>query len=411
LQALLKLVVFIEYKWGEGIMKKVLFMLSSMNIGGVEKSFLSLLSKMPKEKYDITLLLLEKKGGFLKQVPDWIKVEEAEWFRQVKPIIMQSPQKTISDYKANKAYHKIPAFIYSYILSEKLFKDRYMFYKNVFKIIPKHKETFDIAISYQGPTDIIDYYIANRVRAKRKISWVHFDITKHKINEKLYEKLYEKLNDIFVVSKTGEKKLIERIPSVFGKTKVFMNIISHRAIKEMSEKDVFFDEDYNGKRIVTVGRLSEEKGQDIAIKVLSRLRKDGYDVRWYCVGEGKQRHAYEQLIEAHGLKKDFVLLGSAANPYPFISRSDIYVQPSRHEGFCLTLAEAKSLNKPIVTTNFTGADEQIKNDKTGLVVDVDEEQVYQAIKKLINNPSQCRKLSANLMKEAITDDMQVKVDL
>lgn len=49
-------------------MIKVLFMLSSMNIGGVEKSFLSLLSKMPKEKYEITLLLLEKKGGFLKLI-------------------------------------------------------------------------------------------------------------------------------------------------------------------------------------------------------------------------------------------------------------------------------------------------------------------------------------------------------
>ncbi len=76
-------------------MKKILFMVSSMNIGGVEKSLLSLLSKIPKDKYEITLLLLEKKGGFLEQIPDWVKVEEASWFKEIKTIIMQSPQQTI----------------------------------------------------------------------------------------------------------------------------------------------------------------------------------------------------------------------------------------------------------------------------------------------------------------------------
>src|SRR5690625_654008 len=158
-------------------MKKVLFMLSSMNVGGVEKSLLSLLSAIPADEYDITLLLLEKKGGFLKYIPDWLEVEEAGWFKKIKPIIMQPPQKTIKDYVIKRNFPKIPGFIYSYVLAEKLFKNRYIFYKNVFKIVPDHNEHYDIAISYQGPTDIIDYYIANKVRAKRKISWVHFDVT------------------------------------------------------------------------------------------------------------------------------------------------------------------------------------------------------------------------------------------
>ncbi|MFA1820247.1 glycosyltransferase [Virgibacillus oceani] len=380
-------------------MKKVLFMLSSMNIGGVEKSFLSLLSKIPKDKYKITLLLLEKKGGFLELIPDWVTIEEATWFKELKPIIMQPPQQTILDYKMKHEFIKIPTFIYSYILSEKLFKDRHIYYKHVFKVIPEHEDTYDIAISYQGPTETIDYYIANRVKAKKKISWIHFDVSKHQINRKLYTKLYREFDNIFVVSHEGKEKLNERIPSIRNKVAVFKNIISTQLINKMSEVEIDFEENYKGIKIVTVGRLTKEKGQDLAIKILARLRDNGYEVRWYCIGEGEHRKEYENLIEQYGLKKDFLLIGAKTNPYPFIKKSDIYVQTSRHEGYCLTLAEARCLNKPIVTTDFTGVKEQIVNNDTGLIVSFNEDELYLAVKELINNPHLRQQFSNKLLRE------------
>src|SRR5690625_6841189 len=79
---------------------------------------------------------------------------------------------------------------------------------------------------------------------------------------------------------------------------------------------------------------------------------------------------------------------------------DIYVHPSRHEGYCITLAEAKTLEKPIVTTDFTGAMEQIEHGKTGLIVPVAEQQLYKTIKKLINHPKLIDEFSANLSKQA-----------
>lgn len=388
-------------------MKRLLFMLSSMNIGGVEKSFLSLLSVLPKEKYSITLLLLEEKGGFMKQVPGWIKVEEADWFKQIKPMIMQPPQQIIKNYLAKRDVLKIPSFIYSYVLSEKLFKNRYLYYRNIFKMVPNFNKTYDIAISYQGPTDIIDYYIANKVNAKRKISWIHFDVTKHQINGKLYKKMYKQFDKIFVVSKEAKKKLIQKIPSVDKKASVFINVVSENLIKEMSKADSEFDENYKGLRIITVGRLSIEKGQDLAIEVLAKLRKEGYDVRWYCIGEGKQRAEYEQLIADYNLKSEFILLGSKSNPYPFVLKSDIYVQTSRHEGYCITLAEAKSLNKPIVTTNFTGANEQIVNGYNGLIATPSTEGLYEKIKLLIEAKAIREELSRNLSAENIDTSKEI----
>ncbi|MDQ0198775.1 glycosyltransferase [Neobacillus ginsengisoli] len=388
-------------------MKKVLFMVSSMNIGGVEKSLLSLLSELPNNKYDITVLLLEKKGDFLEYIPEWVKVEEASWFGTMKAIILQPPQQTIKDYIKNKQFFKIPLFISTYFLSKYL-NNRYLYYKNVFKSIPFNNSTYDVAITYQGPTDIIDYYIGNRVKATKKISWVHFDISKHNVNKKLYEKLYKKFNNIYVVSKEARERLIEEIPTVKNKAEVFKNLVPTNLIKKMSKETIIFDETYQGIKIVTVGRLSKEKGQDLAIKVLSKLLKNGYEVRWYCIGEGNSRRKYEMLINDYDIKNNFFLLGSTPNPYPYIAKADIYVQTSRHEGYCLTLAEAKCLQKPIITTNFTGAREQLKDGFNGLIVDFDEEDLYKKIKYLIDFPLQRKKLSENLQKNNENSYMKIK---
>ena len=380
--------------------KKILFMVSSMNIGGVEKSLLSLLSVMPKEKYDITVLTLEKKGGFLDYIPSYIKVEEAAWFKEIKPIIMESPQKTIKKYlKENKVF-KILTFIYSYYKSKNT-DNRYIYYKNILKSIPENEDEYDVAIAYAGPTEIIDAYITHKVKAKKKIGWVHFDISKHKINEKLYENLYKKFDNIFTVSNEDNKKLNEIIPSTVNKSEVLLNIISKELINEMAKEDINFDNEFDGVKIVTVGRLSKEKGQDLAIKALANLKKDGYKVRWYCVGEGNSREEYESLIKDNKLEEDFILLGATPNPYPYIKNSDIYVQTSRHEGYCLTLAEAKCLCKPIVTTNFNGAYEQLDNNINGIIVEYNEYEIYNAVKKILSNNNLKNKLIKNLIDKDI----------
>ena len=166
---------------------------------------------------------------------------------------------------------------------------------------------------------------------------------------------------------------------------MLLNIISKDLVCSMSNKEVAFDDKFDGIKIVTVGRLSKEKGQDLAINALSKLINDGYKVRWYCVGEGNARGEYEKLIKEKELEDNFILLGANPNPYPYIKKSDIYVQTSRHEGYCLTLAEAKCLCKPIVTTNFIGAYEQINDKVNGFIVEQNENEIYEKIKFIIDN--------------------------
>lgn len=386
--------------------KKVLFMVSSMNIGGVEKSLLSLLSVIPKDKYDVTILTLEKKGGFLEYIPEHVKLEEAEWFKDIKPIIMESPQNTIKRYLRTGKIFKIPSFIYSYYKSKNT-GDRYIYYKNVLKSIPNNDEYYDAAIAYAGPTEIIDAYITHKVNANKKIGWVHFDISQHNINKKLYEKLYEKFDKVFAVSNEANKKLNEIIPSTRVKSEVLLNIISKDLINEMAEEEVEFDNEFDGIKIVTLGRLSKEKGQYLAIKALSKLKEDNYKVRWYCVGDGNSRSEYEKLIQEYKLENDFILLGLKANPYPYIKNADIYVQTSRHEGYCLTLAEARCLCKPIISTNFIGAYEQINNNINGIIIEQNEIELCNSLKYIINNDEVKGSFTRVLINEEINTTKEV----
>lgn len=381
-------------------MKKILFMVSSFNIGGVEKSLISLLSAMPQEEVDVTVLTLEKKGGFLEYIPSWVKVEEAEWFEDIKRMLMASPYEILDIYKKQGKYTKIISFLMAYFLT-KYTNDRSIYLKHLLKQIPSYESKFDVAVAYPGPTEIIDSYIIYKVAAKKKVGWIHFDLSQVKPNYKLYKKLYNQFDKLFIVSEEARQKVIDVFPNSKLKVETFKNIISTSIIQNLAKQPIEFDDHYTGTKIVTVGRLSYEKGQDLAIKVTARLKEEGYAVRWYCIGEGKNREEYEELIRQYQLEEDFILMGAKINPYPYMTKADLYVQTSRHEGFCLTLAEAKCLGKAIITTNFTGAREQIKDNQTGFIVEATEEALYKKIKWLLNHKEEQKRVSRNLQMKFI----------
>lgn len=380
--------------------KKLLFMISSMNIGGVEKSLLSLLTTIPREEYEITILMLEKKGGFLSYIPDYIKVEESDWYSLVKPLLMEDPHKILKNYIREHRYFKGLSYIFNYYLSKKT-GNRYYYLNMISKEIPFNKEKYDVAIAYAGPTEIIDTYITHKVDAERKYGWVHFDISKFPINKGLYNRLYPMYEKIFIVSEESKDKLIEIFPSLYKKAKVIHNVVLYEDIKQKAKEDCSLDDRYNGIKIVTVGRISKEKGISLAIRTLKKLRDNGYDVRWYWVGDGNYKNQCLDMIKDLNLRDDFLLLGSKTNPYPYMKSADIYVQPSLHEGYCLTLSEAKCLEKPIVTTNFTGASEQIVDGKTGIIVNSEVNSLYDGLIKLIDNEELIRSLVDNLKRERL----------
>ena len=388
-------------------MKKILFMCINMNIGGTEKALLTMLNEMDRRKYDITLFMLEEYGGFLNQIPDGIKVMYLKEYKTLKKFINDPPQLVAKELIKNRKVIKGLSVLFVYIIS-KLIKDISIYYKYILRNVDTLNEEYDIAVAYAGPMDFISYFVINKIKSKKRVQWIHFDITKIGFNVNFAKKIYDKFDKVFVVSNEGKDKLINFLPSLKDKTEVFFNIISCKMIEKMSYEGEGFSDDFDGTRILTVGRLSKEKGQDLIIPVLKKLKENGYKVRWYCIGDGPERNEYEKIVEELNIKDDFIFLGSKLNPYKYMKECDIYVQPSKHEGYCITLGEARCFNNPIVTTNFTGANEQIVNENTGLVCEISEEGIYKAIKKLLDDNDIYELIKNNLSNEIINTTSEIK---
>jgi glycosyltransferase involved in cell wall biosynthesis len=375
--------------------KKILFMVINMNIGGTEKALLNMINEMPKDKYDITILMLEKYGGFLESIPNWVNIKYFHGYKNVKGTINNPPLQTIKEaLKNKKILHAL--FLLVLNLLSKFSKERSCLYRYLLRNYPIDSTKYDVAVAYAGPMDFISYFVIEKVKAKKKVQWIHFDITKIGFNLKFANKNYIKFSNIFVVSKKGKEQLATKIPKLRDKIDCLYNIISPHHITELANKGLGFTDSFTGLRILTVGRLSKEKGQDLCIPVLAKLIKEGYNLKWYCIGEGSARTEYEKLIQQYNLEKDFILLGQNQNPYPFMKECDIYVQSSRHEGYCITLAEAKCFNKSIITTNFNGAKDQIRNEHNGLIVNFEEYELFSAIKNILDDEILRFKLQKNL---------------
>ncbi|WP_209480583.1 glycosyltransferase [Virgibacillus litoralis] len=383
--------------------KRIVFMVINMNIGGTEKALLNMISEMPKEMYDITILMLEKYGGFLGSIPDNVHVEYISEYPKIKDAVNKPPkQVALTQFKQGKLIKGI-AFSLITILS-KVTKRKSIFFKYLLRNVSGLKNEYDVAVAYAGPMDLISYFVAEKIKAEKKVQWIHFDITKIGFDKKFMDKIYQQFDKIFVVSNEGEHKFSTLFPQYNYKTSTFNNVLATANVLKLADEGRGFEDDFTGVRILTVGRLSKEKGQDLIIPVLADLKKSGFNVKWYCIGEGKTRLEYEQLIKAYGLENDFILMGSKVNPYPYMKQCDVYVQPSRYEGLCITVMEAKCLKKPIVTTNFNGVKEQLVHNKTGLILEFNRNLMVHTLEQIIINEKLRNSFSEKLQQEEASSD-------
>ena len=358
--------------------KKIFFLLYSMSIGGVEMSLVNLLSVLPQEKYDVHVGFVHREGGLLTYLSSGVTIHHISDIQEHWGELKDPPLKTIKTNFQTGRYIKALWVLIVYLTCK--IRGSFMGWTLFFlKDTKGLEEIFDLAIAYAGPASDIDYYICNKVQAKKKIGWVHFDISKFEIDRKMVRQLYGQYERIFVVSETGKQIFDKTFPQFKDKTEVFHNVISPKQIKKLATSGECFQDKFNGKRILTVGRISSEKGQFVAIHALKFLIDKGYHVRWYFIGEGSDLEHCKNEVERLGLSEDVSFLGTKLNPYSYMRDCDIYMQPSRHEGFCITLAEALCFGNPIVSTDFTGAREQLKDRENGFVVGMGAEDIANGI--------------------------------
>lgn len=369
---------------------KIFFLLHSMNVGGVEKALLGFLSLLPINSFDIHVGLIHKKGGFLNSLPKEVTIHGIDCYAKYWQLINDPPLLIIKQMLFNGKLKDalIHAFLYAHY---KLTSNRYWFYKYLLREEPMFPENFDLAVSFAGPSQMMDYYICEKVNAKKKCGWIHFDVSQFGIDRGMTAQLYKNFDKIFIVSEKGKDIFDMLFPQFSQKTEVFHNVVSNEQVIKLARIGPTFEDRFEGKRILTVGRVSEEKGQRVAIESLKILLDKGFQVKWYFVGDGKDLSYCRSLSVKLGIPDHVIFLGTQTNPYGFMKDCDIYMQPSRHEGFCITLAEALCFGHPIVATDFTGAREQLLNRKNSIVTGMSSDEMAGGIEEiLINNCLECQ---------------------
>lgn len=342
-------------------MKKIIFGITSLTLGGAERVLVDIVNKINRE-YDITIFTLYSNGEFEKMLSKNVKV--------------------ISLY--NKAYKDISKLKKIIISLKLLFLGKRIYEKNV------RMGKYDTEVAFlEGP---ITRLFATKNADTNKIAWVHNDISlvfgtsiNAKLKKKYDRKVYDNYNSIVFVSKDNLEKFKVSYPNINeNKLKLIYNYIDADNVIEKSNEQI--DTEFKEDRLnfVIVARLTKQKAIDRVLKVHINLIKDGFIHNIYVIGEGSEKEALEKAIIANDVQSTFKLLGKKDNPYPYIKKADVFCLLSLYEGYGMVLEEAKILDRFIIITD-TAAREALEDYNNCVIVENNETAIYNGMKEIIQN--------------------------
>lgn len=383
-------------------MKKVAFITGSLSRGGTQLSLVQLINNIEGD-YELSILLEKKETSLLSSINKKVKIT---YLTDIGNGI--TPRTFIEKALNSKDIVSIlkGLTIYTRFLLNKNTLMLHNFFLSNYSTL---NEEFDIAIAYAGGMRNTTLFTLDKIKAKKKVMWVHEDFTTLSNEEKrLGETLFQKFDKIFCVSEGSKIKFLELYPELLDKVEVFYSIFDSKDWIEKAEAKTNIDfinsEEIN---LLTVGRLADEKGQDLIPEVVSMLRDEGYSFKWYIIGDGYKKKWLVNEIKKRKIEDYLILLGDKENPYPFYKQCDIYVQTSRKEGYCISMAEALTFDKPIVATNFLTAKEFITHEKDGLIADINSQSIFENVKRLIDDKELINKIRKNVKKKSIDTKSEI----
>ena len=354
--------------------KRILFMIGTLQSGGVSKSIVNLLNAMDRTTYDVHLLLLDRAGDILSPyLPSDITVHvnrEIEnlhrGLRGVRALLFTG--------------HLLLAFgsLLRMLMSKisRAWAGRWLAY-----LMPRFTDlTFDLIIDYGGQQQL--YYMVDKLDGKKKITFFHNDYSKwpyYYAADRLY---YPKVDQILSISQTCVDVLKAYFPDCKDKISVMQNISSPVLITKQANETV--DLPIAPLLLVSLGHIMRRKGTDFSIDAAKILQKKGVEFKWMLVGKVVEKDLIRR-IEQEGLADRFVVLGIRSNPYPYIKAADIYVHPARFEGKSIALDEAKILCKPIIVTNFSTVNDQFEDRVNASICEMNGDALADAIIELAAN--------------------------
>lgn len=366
----------------------------AMEIGGAEKALLGLLETIDKNKFKVDLFLLRHTGELLKYIPENVVLlpEKKEYSMLGIPL-----KKTLQQKKYNIFWGRLKGNLKADRFAKKNhFKDKATVndeysHKYTVKYMPMiSDDEYDLAISFLAP----HYFVSKKIRAKKKIAWIHTDYKTVEIDVKSELCMWSKYDYIASISENVTKNFLSTFPSLKNKIILFENIMPVKYIKNLANiEDVSNEMPYDENMILlSIGRFCKAKNFDNIPDICKKILEAGIKVKWYLIGYGTDKELIENKIKELHMEAHVQILGKKENPYPYIKHCDIYIQPSRYEGKCVSVIEAQMFHKPVIITDYATSKSQLENGVDGVIVPLDNAKCAKGIIEIIRDNKMRKKL-------------------
>lgn len=345
---------------------KILFVIDILRGGGAEKVLVDTVKHLDKDKFEITVLSVFDGGKY---------VDAIKKYANYKYIFPQYNQKNIVERILSSIKYRIAKF-----------RLRNMNPTSLYKTVIDEKYDYEVSFLEGYSASIVS---SSTNKESYKIAWIHTDLIKNPWSKKYYKyksekDIYASFNKIICVSEDVKKSFIEKF-GISEDIEVRYNVINEKIIINKSKEDIDDINISNKFKIVSIGRLSKEKGYMRLLEVHNKLISNGFDYELWIIGEGEQKEELYQYISDNKLNSSVELLGFKSNPYKYLGKSDLFVCSSITEGFSTVATEATILGIPIVTTDCAGMNEILGNSEYGLITENSIEGLYSGLKNILED--------------------------
>ena len=390
-------------------MKKILIFSHAMELGGAERSLLGLLEAIDKTKYQADLFLMRHDGELLPFVPKDINLlPEVPAYTVLARPMAQTVKEGHLLITAARLCGKIAAarFAKAHAHKESMVALEYS-HKYTRRFMPpvQPDTEYDLAISFLTP----HYFVAEKVRAKQKIAWIHTDYAHINVDVTSELAMWRKYDRIVSISDAVTDSFLKLFPSLSEKIVLIENILSENLVHSDTTADVSAEMPDDGTvHLLSVGRFCAAKNFDNVPDICRRLLETGLAVKWYLIGYGGDEALIRRKITESGMEDHVMILGKKDNPYPYIAACDLYVQPSRYEGKAVTVREAQMLGKPVVITNYATSASQLEDGVDGIVVPMDNAGCAEGIAALLRSPEKMAQLAENCRERDYSNAQEIE---
>ena len=377
--------------------KSILFCMHSLEIGGAERALLGLLYSIDYEKYDVDLFLMRHHGEFMKMLPPNVHLlpEIREYTGLAVPMVSLI-KRGLFGVCLGRLEAKVRSKLYQKQNPHTGDSSVELEYSHKYtrRFMPEiSSKEYDLAVSFLTP----HYFAAEKVRAKKRVAWIHTDYSTLQVDATSELAMWEKYDNIISISEDCTAGFVQVFPTLKDKIVLIQNISSPKLIQmQADEFDAKKEMRTDGKTVLlSIGRYAFQKNFDNVPDICRRMLEKGVNVKWYLIGFGSDEMRIHEKIRENGMEEHVIMLGKRSNPYPYIKACDVYVQPSRYEGKAVTVREAQILCKPVIITNYPTASSQIEEGIDGVIVPLDNKACAEEMAAILTSSEVTERLKRN----------------